>query len=945
MSGINSLSGLTKVNVDFRPTIKMDVQNTGNANQPLPGADAVPEEVQPEENANARSVVQQLDVLLLNAAGKSVSADAAENVKKVGKSLSDIGVLTEAEVSKLERLAADATAKLKALDKFSGRQLAEALMKDEKTNELVWRKGFWRMNATAKAVKAAIEAQQALSEAVEKLGPRLAESKEVNAELQNAFTEVQFQCDRRVSEIDSLVVKMYLLVQQDAVDNANTDPKVKALFDATFKELMPREAIMGHGTAESLELIKETFGEKMRPLAKKLDDFAADASKVLSQEEILSLLCDMADMKAALDDVRKNGLNETVMKSAEGTTICDENGNAITTKTEVDSSLLDALEKLLDDVSAQIVEARNVSVKRSRQAFLEEVKAMLSPENAPGGDTAMSSKNALRNNTLTEFKLEREKFVGLMRDYSLGTLPMNEFDDRFNECIRKLHGLSANLASALVSVGVDAVTALDVVKAVRGIHLVKAQFRALLEAGDLIKTGEEEDPGLAKIDVRRIMLGEVGISNVVEAKILGFKPNDVDSATEESNIESSSELGSGMAGKTYLLKTKSGGELVFKPELDSRIGLSGITLGMNGAYRYAQKTVNLNLATQDTAKAFGCEDLVVKYSVGSHNGQFGFFMEKAEGYSGEEMWKKNKKNNGGGNGIAPTEIHNKVLSEKEQVNILGAAAQKLNRLMWLDLITGQGDRHWNNFFAKVEKDGEKKDDLGNSEYNVTVKAIDNDASFASWRIGLQKFAIAKNTVERFYKELKQVCADIHGPDWEKEYSKRVFLDRGIVRNDEDGSLTVDFAKVESPEVKMAIAKTLGMQSVALPEEIDRGFYETLMDMDKHSEKKQAYLESIKPRISQKALEATEIRLNEAIQHAKKLMTEGKVYGTKQWKNYKNLNGMSTIKANLNITKSDKTVVNVGMRIDCVRNFLVQNCPSYFKRDFLHQMFTKPKSGK
>ena len=36
MSGINSLSGLNKVNVDFRPTIEPDVPKTANANQPQP---------------------------------------------------------------------------------------------------------------------------------------------------------------------------------------------------------------------------------------------------------------------------------------------------------------------------------------------------------------------------------------------------------------------------------------------------------------------------------------------------------------------------------------------------------------------------------------------------------------------------------------------------------------------------------------------------------------------------------------------------------------------------------------------------------------------------------------------------------------------------------------------------------------------------------------------
>ena len=42
----------------------------------------------------------------------------------------------------------------------------------------------------------------------------------------------------------------------------------------------------------------------------------------------------------------------------------------------------------------------------------------------------------------------------------------------------------------------------------------------------------------------------------------------------------------------------------------------------------------LNLATMKTAKAFGLDDVVVKTTVGVHDGQSGIFMEKAQGVSG-----------------------------------------------------------------------------------------------------------------------------------------------------------------------------------------------------------------------------------------------------------------------------------------------------------------------
>ena len=121
------MSGLNNVNVDFRPAVELIKSKPDKSNQPLPGANVVPENAPQPGKAEAKSVVRQLDVLLLGAASKSVSADVATNVTTIGQKLVNKDLLTEKEASKLESLATDAAAKLKALDKFSGRELATAL--------------------------------------------------------------------------------------------------------------------------------------------------------------------------------------------------------------------------------------------------------------------------------------------------------------------------------------------------------------------------------------------------------------------------------------------------------------------------------------------------------------------------------------------------------------------------------------------------------------------------------------------------------------------------------------------------------------------------------------------------------------------------------------------------------------------------------------------------
>ena len=45
-----------------------------------------------------------------------------------------------------------------------------------------------------------------------------------------------------------------------------------------------------------------------------------------------------------------------------------------------------------------------------------------------------------------------------------------------------------------------------------------------------------------------------------------------------------------------------------------------------------------------------------------------------------------------------------------------------------------------------------------------------------------------------------------------------------------------------------------------------------------------------------------------------------------------------------INKSDGRKVTVKSNIECVRDFLVRECPSLYKRDYLHMMFVKPESA-
>ena len=886
MSGINSLSGLNKVNVDFRPTVNLEEQNKVNANEPQQVQGAAPENAQPVKEA-AKSVVRQLDVLLLGAAKKSVGADVVKNVETVGQSLVRQGVLSETDVTRLKNLAESAAEKLKALDKFKGMDFAKAIIKIDGAFD------FDENSEIGKAVKKAIDAQLALSEELGKFNGRLAANSKVSAALQDQFTELQFQCDRRATEIDSIAFRMFDLAQKDVVNGAAGDPQIKALLDSAFSELMPREAIMMHGTAEAFEKL----GEKLRPFAKKLDAFSANGTKILTKAEIKSLETEMALVKNAIANVRKNGLEI-------------KHDNQIVSRIEVDKSLLDAMDQILADTKKQIDDAKKTSVNRTIDAFIKEVDDSLYPEKSPGaGDVNLTSVDML------DFKSSRADIMKAFDDFAKGKINARQFDDEIERNLDKFNNGRFHM-HVLRACGYKDNAAAGILKTMRGLNIIKSQFR------ELVKNAKKQSD-LATSDVRRIMLGEVGLSNVVEASVRGFKPTDIDPAADESAVVDSKPLGAGNSGKTYLVTTKSGGELVFKPEFDSRIGLSTMVLASGGAYKDTQNTANLNLATQDTAKAFGCEDLVVKYSVGSHDGQFGFFMEKAKGFSGEEMGIKNKDE---GDGITPAALKT-ITDPAERSKIQGQVAKKLNKLQWLDLITGQGDRHWNNYFVHIDK----------TTHDVSVKAIDNDASFSANRTGLQKFRLGGVKAESFLDMLEVICKRLHDKDADDEYKKRVSNDPAITRNGV-GEITVDLSKAQSPEVKMALNKVMGLQSIAMPEEIDQEFYNKLMEMDGNPDQRKAYLDSIAPRLSPEALDATAKRLDEAIAHAKKLKDENKVYSDAKWQNPNTLAQMPGLKNKVEIAKSDGTNVTVGNKIGFVGNYCVVDCPSYYKRDYLDRMF-------
>ena len=106
------------------------VQNGANDNiiNANVNVEPVQEEIPPKKG-EGRSVLQQLDVLLVKAAKASTKGVDEKQVKEAFQKLVDDGVLSEASIRLLEQAAGKATTTLKALNKFTGQQLATAFNK------------------------------------------------------------------------------------------------------------------------------------------------------------------------------------------------------------------------------------------------------------------------------------------------------------------------------------------------------------------------------------------------------------------------------------------------------------------------------------------------------------------------------------------------------------------------------------------------------------------------------------------------------------------------------------------------------------------------------------------------------------------------------------------------------------------------------------------------
>ena len=235
------------------------------------------------------------------------------------------------------------------------------------------------------------------------------------------------------------------------------------------------------------------------------------------------------------------------------------------------------------------------------------------------------------------------------------------------------------------------------------------------------------------------------------------------------------------------------------------------------------------------AKSLGLDDVIPKCTVGMHNGEYGLFMEKVPGIEASDFAKGKAMPNGG---LSAKDVAK--LDDVQHAKVIGGLMRGINRLEWLDLITGQGDRHGHNYMVSVGKD-----------LTVIVKGIDNDQCFTAYRKGLRTYVVKGKHANDFMSACNYIISN-YPKGLQGEVRERLFKDPGV-RRDDRNNIHIDTTKFQAGELHYAARQAIGMHGATLPDFIDAELYEQLMSM-KAGEKRDAYFADLSGRLSKKAAE-------------------------------------------------------------------------------------------
>ena len=309
--GVGNIGGVGNIQPGLNTQPTVAPQNADV--QPLPG----------KQLSRASDIAGQLDVLFLKAvkssASEGIDANAAYKAAKSAK-------LPNAVRTQLRDLANAAQASLKALDAFTGKDLAAAMTKNG-DGTIGWKPE----SEVGQALADAQNAQESLSSA---LANALGKAK--NAATQATLEEMMLKCDRRISEIETLVLQMTEIIDKGG-DKA-VDTAAALAEGGSISSFSSTDALDKFGRGELLNALKAD----LKPLTDRLDAYAKSDCRNLAKADIENCIGELNALKAKFSAAAASG-QVTI------------GGNTV----GIDRSLLGEATKLLDGVGKRLASFRS----------------------------------------------------------------------------------------------------------------------------------------------------------------------------------------------------------------------------------------------------------------------------------------------------------------------------------------------------------------------------------------------------------------------------------------------------------------------------------------------------------------------------------------------------------------------------------------------------------
>lgn len=726
----------------------------------------------------------------------------------------------------LESARESAEKSLRALDAFTGKELAHAI-------------GDRHAGSDAdKAVRRAIQDQFTLAARLR----AAAEKSGGDAEL----LALAHQADMRGCEIGRLASQLHALAVKEDRDAES--------LKAAEVERLSRKGVAGIGAAQAKNspMAAAAFAQLQKDVQPLIDRFLQNVNQdAITPEQVFASHLYVNAIRNIVADARANGV--------------DVGGQGV--RVRMDAQVLAPLEAKLAEWSQRVADAGTTVAKAVAKQFVDDFICPRGDAVAwPADDTSLKAALSLIDESrqlLRDFvdgktsrevverdMVKPEQFRGL-GEY-VQKLAKRKDDPAMRDFAERL------LPQSLVAD--DGSTGLA--------HLLD-------HVEQILRRGKDVD--LTQADVDLVFHGH-DFSKVTEIRMNGYEAEDLEPAgVVADHVEAAGTDKGGVNSVTRLVYRDANqnviAQRIFKPEMPGRVGLVGIDAVGKFLSRVAPETqvLDFNMASHEVADLLGCGHVVVQTHAEVYKGVFGMSMEQARGNTVQHVI-------GGTTGdvdcATPLDIARFDPDRRQAVK--GEIVAQLNQLQWMDLITGQLDRHDGNYFVFVSP-------LGDA---VEVKGIDNDASFPDRVVGIGRYLLDEKKVDAFCGACCNLFAQSTDPEEQAKLAaaKAKLIAEGGLQALPDGGYVLDTTKLDDYERAVAAFDVTAMNVTrSIPDCMDYRVYRGIVSYtegDPGFKEFRALL--AKRHLSPSQIEAAVGRLKDARAYADALRETGRIFGAEEW---------------------------------------------------------------